>query len=219
MTSSSCGRLLAAAMTVAVAFGSAGPAGAASDVIDPEKAVAFVNNVGGDILGEMQDKAKSPDDRKAFFTNLMLENIDFRELGRRVLGRMARKSTDAQREEFYPLFACFFIDTVVDMLQGLELSSYAVGRSKTMPNNEVVVAVQVNKADGTSLDTGWRVVGHGEKLAVVDINVQGASAVGHFRDKMGRSTTQNIVGQIDKLKRDVGGSATMQIVREKMGSS
>ncbi len=191
---------------------------ARSEVIETDAAVSFVEQVGADILGQLKS-GNSVEQKNAYFTGLMLQYIDFRTLGDRVLGRMVRKSTPEQRDEFYPLFACFFIDKVLTMIDGLELEAYQVGRAQTMPDNEVIVAVDVQKADGTKLSTGWRLTRAEGVLSVVDINVEGASAVGHFRDQMSRGTSTNITGNIQKLKQLIGANPIMDMVRERLRDS
>ncbi len=211
-------KLLSAITIAAFLSAPVSDARAGSEVIETAAAVSFVEQVGADILGQLKS-GNSAEQKNAYFTGLMLDYVDFRTLGTRVLGRMARKSTPEQRAEFYPLFACFFIDKVLTMIDGLELEGYQVGRAQTMPDNEVIVAVKVEKSDGTKLSTGWRLTRADGALSVVDINVEGASAVGHFRDQMSRGTSTNITGNIQKLKQLIGANPIMDLVRARMRDS
>ena len=191
-------------------------ANAASEPIEPAKAKQYIAEVGNEVVALLGGSGLSPEGRNERFCRLMLKNIDFRELGKRVLGRMLRKSTPDQREEFYRLFAAHFINTLNKMIQGLEVTGFSTGRSRTYPNNEVVVATVIDKADGPKFEAGWRLASKGGTLKVVDIYVQGASAAGHFRDRMASSTQTSISGNITKLKGELAGSQTLQVVQAHM---
>ncbi len=188
-------------------------ANAVSEPIEPEKAKQYIAEVGNEVVALLGGSGLSSEARNERFCRLMLKNIDFRALGKRVLGRMMRKSTPDQREEFYRLFAAHFIDTLNEMLQGLDVIGFSTGRSRTYPNNEVIVATVIDKADGPKFEAGWRLTSKGGTLKVVDIYVQGASAAGHFRDRMASSTQTNISGNITKLQVELAGSQTLQVVQ------
>ena len=114
------------------------------------------------------------------------------------------------------MFAAFFIDTVNDMLKGLHVTGFSTGRHRTFPNNEVIVSTVIQKSGGTQFEAGWRLASLSGVIKVVDVYVQGASASGHFRDKISRSTTTNISGNISKLKRALKKSQTLQVVQANM---
>lgn len=189
---------------------------AASESIEPAKAKQYIAEVGNEVVAVLSGPGLSAEARNERFCRLMLKHIDFRELGKRVLGRMLRKSTPDQREEFYRLFAASFIDTLNEMIQGLDVTGFTTGRTRTYPNNEVVVATVIDKAEGPKFEAGWRLASKGGTLKVVDIYVQGASAAGHFRDRMASSTQTNISGNIAKLKSELAGSQTLQVVQAHM---
>ena len=98
----------------------------------------------------------------------------------------------------------------------MAIQAFDTGRSRTYPNNEVVVGTVISKSDGPKFEAGWRLASNAGTIKVVDIYVQGASAAGHFRDKISRSTTTNISGNISKLKKMLGGSQTLGIVQASM---
>ncbi len=189
---------------------------AASEVIAPALAKQYISDLGTETVTLLNCPGLSPEQRHERFCGLIIKHVDFRKLGKRVLGRMARKSSAAQREEFYKLFAAYFIDTVSGLIQGLEVTGFATGRSRTYPDNEVVVATVLDKADGTKFEASWRLASSGGVLKVVDIYIEGASAAGHFRDKLARSTQSNISGNITKLKTTLAGSQTLQVVLAQM---
>ncbi len=189
---------------------------AASEPIEPAKAKQYIAEVGSQVVSLLNGPGLGPKVRNQRFCRLMLKHIDFRQLGKRVLGRMLRKSTPDQREEFYRLFAARFIDTLNEMIQGLDVTGFTTGRSRTYPNNEVIVATVIDKADGPKFEAGWRLASKGGALKVVDIYVAGASAAGHFRDRIASSTHTSISGNIAKLRSERAGSQTLQVVQAQM---
>jgi len=189
---------------------------AASEPIEPAQATQYIVEVGNEVLALLNGPGLTPEVRNERFSQLMLKHIDFRELGKRVLGRMLRKSTPAQREEFYRLFAAHFINTLNGMIEGLEVTGFTTGRSRIYPNNEVIVATVIDKADGPKFEAGWRLASSDGTLKVVDIYVQGASATGHFRDRIASSTQTSISGNISKLQQELAGSLTLQVVQAHM---
>lgn len=212
MKSTSFVRVVAVLMALALPFA----AKAASEPIEPKAAEQYVNDVGNEVLALLNGPGLSPEQRNERFCRLLLKHIDFRELGKRVLGRMLRKSTPEQRDEFYVLFAAHFINTFNEMIQGLEVSGFSTGRSRIYPNNEVIVATVIDKTDGLKFEAGWRLASAGGVLKVVDVYVQGASATGHFRDRIAESTQTSISGNITRLKSSLEGTQTLQVVLANM---
>lgn len=205
-------------MILAVLLAAAAPpaAMAASEVIAPALAKRYISDLGTETVALLNRPGLSPEQRNELFSGLIIKHVDFRKLGKRVLGRMARKSSAAEREEFYTLFAAYFIDTVSGLIKGLDVTGFATGRSRTYPDNEVIVATVLEKADGTRFEAGWRLSSSDGVLKVVDIYIQGASAAGHFRDKLARSTQTSISGNITKLKTTLAGSQTLRVVLAQM---
>ena len=209
------------ALCALVAFGLAlvapSQAQAQSGGIDQQAARGMILNVGNDIIAKMNDTSLTEEQRRVFFTDVMLKYIDFRELGTRVLGRMARRSSEQQREQFFPLFATFFIDTVIDMLKTVSITEQRIGQIREFPNGEVIVSTLIVQSTGDNLDTGWRISNRTGDLKIVDVTVKGASAVGHFRDRMATGTAQNISGQIQRLTQVNSGSPTQAVVNANFG--
>jgi ABC-type transporter MlaC component len=191
-------------------------AAAESEPIELGIATKYVTDLGNEALAVLNTNAQSAEQRNEQFCRLMLKHVDFRHLGRRVLGPMYRKSSPQQREEFYRLFAAYFIDTVNGMIGGLKVSAFATGRARSYPNNEVIVETVIDKSDSQKIEAGWRLASNGGVLKIVDVYVMRASATGHFRDKISRSSSTSISGNISKLKQKLNGSQTLQVVQQHM---
>ena len=185
---------------------------AASDKIDEKVAAAHVQTLGSEALAAFTQTGVTPAQKEETFTKLMLKNIDFNELSARVMGPAGSKATPADRKEFTRLFAAYFINTVNEMLKGLNVTAFTVGRVKVQPNQEVIVDTTIQKSDGQAIEAGWRLQSAGGVLKVVDVYVQGASAAGHFQDRMKQSTQTSVKGQNDRLKQVLANSPTLQVV-------
>jgi ABC-type transporter MlaC component len=194
-----------------------GFAWAKSEPIEPDVAKSYVNELGSTALALLTSPNISPEDQARKFTVLMIQNIDFRQLSKRVLGATYRKGSDAEREEFARYFAAYFIDTVVGMLNGLQVTGFKIGKIRTYPNREVVVSTKIGKGDGKAFDAGWRLAAEDGIVKIVDILVEGASAAGHFRNQIAHGTqSSNIKGNTKKLEAQLKDSLTVDIVQSSM---
>ncbi|MEZ5648609.1 MAG: ABC transporter substrate-binding protein [Alphaproteobacteria bacterium] len=208
--------LLPTALAAALVFAAPVVVFAASEKIDEKVAAAHVQTLGSEALAAFTQAGVTPAQKEETFTKLMLKNIDFAELSTRVMGPAGPKATPADRHEFTRLFAAYFINTVNEMLKGLDVTSFTVGRVKVQPNQEVIVDTSIQKSDGQTIEAGWRLQSTAGVLKVVDVYVQGASAAGHFQDRMKQSTQTSVKGQNDRLKQVLANSPTLQVVSATM---
>jgi ABC-type transporter MlaC component len=193
------------------------PAFAAREPIDEAVAKAYVEDLGNKVLAVLNSPDLAKEERAREFTTLMLQEINFPQLSRRVLGRTYRKGTDAERADFTRYFAAYFIDTVIDLLEGLDVTGFQLGRFRSYPNKEVEVSAEVAKAEGVTIETDWRLSSDDGVVKVVDVIVENTSAAEHFRNLIARGTqSSNIKGNIDKLKELLKDSPTLAIVEQKL---
>jgi phospholipid transport system substrate-binding protein len=165
-------------------------AGASAPVL-PAKAgtdpAAFVNNLASQL--QMVAGNPSPEQRRAGFRQLFLDDFDVPGLGRFVLGRFTRIMTAPQQQEFLRLFESYVIATYSD-----RLTEYVAGGvvprvigSRLIPDGAIVSSEFVRESGSSpagSIRVDWRLSELDGSYKISDIVIDGFSMAANGRSEL-----------------------------------
>lgn len=156
-------------------------------------------------IGEFSQKgisdilaAEIPDDEKqARFRTMFDEYFDIPQIGRFVLGRYWRLTTDEQKEKFGSLFEDVIVHTWSRRFS--EYDGQTLQVNSTIPDGKKgsIVKSAIVGNDGTTIDVDWRLRPRSSGYQVVDVVVEGVSMAITYRQEY--STVINRGGGFDAL--------------------
>jgi phospholipid transport system substrate-binding protein len=75
----------------------------------PEAASKYIESLGDDALKAISNQSLGKKQKKAKLEDLFADNVDFKWVGRFVMGRYWRKATDAQKERYVTEYKKFLL--------------------------------------------------------------------------------------------------------------
>ncbi len=184
--------LFAALLLTVVAFTPA-PSHAAGD------AKGFVKSLADQALSVLADNSLSNGDREKAFRSLFVGHFDVRALSRFALGRYWRRANKNQRSEYQRLFADFIVASYAARLNEYSGETITIKSTReTGRKGEVFVQSMIDRPGGQSIRVDWRVRDKNDKLAIIDVVVEGVSMAITQRDEFS-SVIANAGGQVDSL--------------------
>jgi len=156
------------------------------------------------VLKILQDpelkKPERTEERRKQIRTIANEIFDWRETGKRALGRHASTCTAQQREEFAPLFADLIERSYVGKLE-LYSGERIVYASENIEGDQATVRTKLITKSGTEVPIDYRMQKEGDRWRVYDVAIEGVSLVGNYRSQFNRIIQQSSCGElIKKLK-------------------
>ncbi len=162
----------------------------------------------GEFLTELSDRAisqltepgVSSDEQKRRFSSLVKEGFDIPAIGRFVLGRYWRRSSEAQQQAFLAAFEDMIIHRFLPLFSDYSGDRLTFGVIRPFANNPdfVSVASQFIRSEGEPININWRVRKRASGYKIVDIVAEGISIAVTLRSEYNSFLKQN-GGDIDAL--------------------
>ncbi|MDH3230364.1 MAG: ABC transporter substrate-binding protein [Alphaproteobacteria bacterium] len=198
-------RAATAALLLAVSL--AAGSGAAAETAD-----AFIRALGDTAIRELAPNDITPAQREARFRELLRTSFDLPRITRFVLGRYARRASDAEMAEFKTLYEDLAVLTYAQMFASYAGHVFRVTKQLGAPGDKYVMVVselmQTNGTLAARLD--WQLLVDSSKYAVVDIRVEGVSMAIAQRDEFTAFLDKNngnmaallkeLTGKVKKLR-------------------
>jgi len=146
---------------------------AAIAVAAPGPASKFINQLGGEALRMLADKA-TPEKREAEFRRLFLKNFDVDTIARFVVGNYWRNASDAERAEFRKLFEDYVVAAYVARLSAYSGEQFQV-KDEIPAGDDIVVNSAIVRPSGPPVRVEWRVRNGGDGPRIIDVMVEGVS--------------------------------------------
>lgn len=160
-------------------------------------------------LKVMEDESlKSPEksrERLEILEDIIGKRFDYREMGKRTLGKHWQQFSEADREEFVGLFRRFLSRTYAGNVDGYsgEQVEYLKERRKG-DFAEVQTAVT---SDKSAVSIAYRLLKRSNTWKVYDVVIDGVSLVKNFRSQFGRIIeSESAKGLLEKLRTKTAGS-------------
>jgi len=156
------------------------------------------------VLKLLQDpelkKPEKTEDRRKQIRAVANEIFDWRETGKRALGRHAPACTAEQRDEFSPLFADLIERSYVGKLE-LYTGERIVYAGESAEADQATVRTKLITKSGTEIPIDYRMQKEGDRWRAYDVSIEGVSLVGNYRSQFNRIIQQSNCGElVKKLK-------------------
>lgn len=139
--------------------------------------VAFVRSLSESAIALFSDKTMTVTERNRMFRELLIERFDMPSIGRLVLGRYWRQTTEAQKVLFSKLFEDFVVTTYSHRLDAYSGEKLTIGKSRKAGENVTVVGSQVARDQQSPVDVDWMLRLNNGRWHVVDVVIEGISMV------------------------------------------
>jgi len=172
----------AAALVLALSLLPAGPARASN----PEAAAnprAFVEGLGGEVVGILKSKDVPLAERQQRFRTLFTEAFDAPVIGRFVLGPYWNGASEEQRRKYLKIFSDY-----VAAIYAVQFAHYqgetfkTIGMSPLGAGDEAI-RTEIDRPGGQPLPVVFRVRGTPGHFKIVDVSVEGISLIITKRDE------------------------------------
>ncbi len=158
---------------------------AAATVHGAETAVAFIGSLGDTAIRELAPNDLTPAQRESKFRELLQANFDMPRITRFVLGRYARRASDAELDAFQTLYEDLAVLTYAQMFGSYAGHVFNVTKQLGAPGDKYVMVVsELSEANGAlAARLDWQILVGRNSFAVVDVRVEGVSMAIAQRDE------------------------------------
>ena len=163
-----------AVLTLALgAVAISGPARAESADSGPGR---FIEDLADRALGMLTSSGISTEERNERFRSLFTGNFDVPAVGRFVLGRYWRISTEEERQQFFVLFEDLVVRTYASRFGEYSGETFHVNEVRNLHNKDAIVLSEiVRPAGGPPVRLDWRIRGPNSTYRIVDLSIEGVS--------------------------------------------
>lgn len=174
-----------------------------SAAVEPGSAMEAMKETIDQALKIMEDESlKSPEksrERLAILEDIIGKRFDYREMGKRTLGKHWRQFSEADRKEFVRLFQRFLSKTYAGNVDGYSGEQVHYLKERRKGNfAEVQTAVTSDKSTASIY---YRLLKSANAWKVYDVVIDGVSLVKNFRSQFGRIIeAESAEGLLEKLR-------------------
>ena len=143
--------------------------------IDINRAAAFVDKAGRDLVNAINDPRMNQGQRRDRVASILRGAIDIEGTGRFILGRHARQATPAELQEYLKLFDEIIIRNLSSRFGEYRGVRFALGRSQQRTGEDALVSTLVERPNTPLFALDWRVAEIAGQPKVVDMIAEGTS--------------------------------------------
>lgn len=175
--------------------------------INSDDAVKMVKKLTSEGIEKVVNSNASTKEKQDAFRILFDQNLDLDFVGKYVLGRYWRTSTDKQREEFLALYKEFNVKTWTERFGEFKNQKIEyTGTSPASNDDQIFVKTKVAFGNSQDIDILWRVQDSNGKLKIIDIIVENVSLAQTSRSEYASfiaKSKNGIDDLIDNLKQKI----------------
>lgn len=165
---------------------------------------AFVRNLAKMAIRDLTDKTAPRAERIQRFRDFFNSNFAVRGIGKWILGRHWRKTTEAQQEEYLMLFENLMVVSYVDRFAAYAGEPLKIIKTLAIDDTNATVFTEINRNEGAPpVRVDWRVARKDGVYKIVDVVVEGTSMSNTLRSDFGSIIRQRggkVSGLIEALK-------------------
>jgi len=139
------------------------------------EASSFVQELGSQAIGVLQDDSHTLEQREARFREILVKGFDLDLIGRFVLARYWKSADDDQRANYLRAFGEFIVHKYSAMLGGYSGEVMTVVSEQRSGDKDVLVHTRIDRPSGPPIVTHWRVRGSGDEQRIIDVVIEGIS--------------------------------------------
>jgi len=136
----------------------------------------FIDHLGGEVLGILNDKGIDQAGRADRFRTLFNAAFDLPSIAQFVLGRHWREATPEQRAEWQEVLRDYIAGLYARQFSAYNGQQFEVVRERPL-DGTTVVQTRIQQADGQPLDVDFRVQQKGDESKIVDVLVANVSLI------------------------------------------
>lgn len=140
-----------------------------------ETPAEFIERLGGDALGALQDTSLTTTERAEAFEAVLDAGFDIDAMGRFVLGRHWRAASQLRRDEYMTVFHERVVRTFEARLGMFKGEDFKVLDSRAGADGTTIVESALSLPPLPPIGVNWHVRAEGEEFKVIDVVVQGVS--------------------------------------------
>ena len=171
--------ILVAVTALSIALSGSGEANAREM---QSESVAYIRDMSARILAtsQLQSNARHGTIQEDLRC-ILREGVDFRSMSRTILAAAGRRASKAERAEFTELFAAYAINEALTKLSEFQVTGISIYKGRSYPNGDILVPTRIRRAAGKGIMLSFRVRQVQDRPRVVDLLVDGYSAIIHYQ--------------------------------------
>ncbi len=174
-------------------------------------AADFITDRGDRLLAIINDPKLSPAERTKRFYALSDEAFDVPRIARFVLGRYWQTASDAEREQFAPVFEAYMVQVYLSRFSHYRDVNFKVTSERTISDNSAVVRTQINRpGNAPPAEIEWRLAKSGNSYKIIDASVEGISQLLTYQQEFSAVIERHgghVSALIDQLRQKASAAA------------
>ena len=150
-----------------------------------ETPAAFIERLGNDAIGALQNPNLTTDQRSEAFRRILEEGFDMEAMGRFVLGRHWRAASEMERQEYLALFRERIFRIFESRLSQFSGEAVKVLGVTPRSSDVTVVKTELTLMPFPPIQVDWHVATTSDIHKVIDVFVQGVSETMTHRNSFG----------------------------------
>lgn len=138
-------------------------------------AESFIGSMATRALGFLGNTSMGQEQKKSAFRNLLNDSFDLDTIGRFVLGRYWKTSTEAQRQEYLRLFRGMVVEVYAKRFGDYKGQKFETRGHRADGDKDTIVTSYIVPGDGPEVQVDWRVRYKNGRYQIVDVIVEGVS--------------------------------------------
>ncbi len=135
----------------------------------------FITDMATRGLKFLGDSNLSQDQKISSFRGLLNDSFDLETIGRFVLGRYWKTSSDQQRQEYLGLFRKLVVDVYAKRFGDYKGQKFETRGSRADGDKDTIVTSYIIPGNGPEVQVDWRVRHKNGQYKIVDVIVEGVS--------------------------------------------
>ncbi|MEH6475355.1 MAG: ABC transporter substrate-binding protein [Sneathiella sp.] len=170
-------------------------------------AINLVEKLGKEAVDLLSDGDVSDDEKRAGFTQIVIQNFNMPLIGRFVLGKHWRKSSKDQQSEFQDLFQKYIITTYQKRIGDYAGENLKIVKARLLNKKEVLVNSQILRPKGPPIKLDWRIrKSKNDGQQIIDLIVENVSMALTHREEFSSVVSKNdgdVEGLLKRLRKHV----------------
>lgn len=135
----------------------------------------FIGDMATRALKFLSDPSMGQDQKISSFRNLLNDSFDLETIGRFVLGRYWKTSSDKQRQEYIGLFRKMVVEVYAKRFGDYKGQKFETRGARADGDKDTLVSSHIIPGNGPEVQVDWRVRYKNGQYKIVDVIVEGVS--------------------------------------------
>ncbi len=170
-------------------------------------AINLVEKLGKEAVDLLSNTDVSDTEKRAGFTQIVVQNFNMPLIGRFVLGKHWRKSSKDQQSEFQDLFQQYIITTYQKRIGDYAGENLKIVKARLLNKKEVLVNSQILRPKGPPIKLDWRIrKSKNDRQQIIDLIVENVSMALTHREEFSSVVSKHdgdVEGLLERLRKHV----------------